>query len=90
MVTSLWWRVDYFTKILTPWKNLWHGPVPVERSLLPDYITPIHPVALYKAARGADSPVLVSGLVYLSLKLAVRLCKCFGVCAKPRPDDRID
>ena len=72
-ITSMWWRVDYWTKLLLPWDRLRAGPISAQRSLLADYLTPIVPKAIYCASRMGDGAVVASGLAYMALKLAVRL-----------------
>lgn len=40
VILSFWRRVDYYYKSVQPWCELWAGPVPADKSLLLDYITP--------------------------------------------------
>ena len=72
-IASMWWRVDYWTKLLLPWDRLRAGPVSAQRSLLADYLSPIVPEAIYRASRTGDGAVVASGLAYMALKFAVRL-----------------
>lgn len=60
VIMSIWGQTTYFCKLLEPWKELKKGPTSPERTLLLDYVSPILPVNLWKAARLKHTTVLIS------------------------------
>ncbi|PIA94427.1 hypothetical protein CB0940_08954 [Cercospora beticola] len=73
IVVSLWRQVDYYCKILQPWKELQRGPATAERSLLLDYIGPINLATLIQALRSMRWPVFCSVAGFTLLKLMALL-----------------
>lgn len=71
LTTSLWRRVDFYCKELTPYHNMRQGPTPAEQSILLDYIDPILPTSFWKAMKYRHWAVIASLTVYLMLKLCV-------------------
>ncbi|GAB7363958.1 hypothetical protein MBLNU230_g4520t1 [Neophaeotheca triangularis] len=69
VVLSFWRQVDYHCKMLQPWHNLRRGPTDADRSLLLDYLSPIHLTSLYRAARYKNGPVVATILGFLILKV---------------------
>ncbi|KAF2116203.1 hypothetical protein BDV96DRAFT_45290 [Lophiotrema nucula] len=72
LLIGLWRQVDYYTKLLQPWKNLQgKTPVSASRSLLLDYVLRFQGLALLEAVRFRESPVVITVLGVIFLKLLV-------------------
>ncbi|KAI9147480.1 hypothetical protein HJFPF1_12505 [Paramyrothecium foliicola] len=52
--------VDYWNKILMPWKELQEGPATAEKTLLLDYVSPILPLGLWRAMKNRHWAVALS------------------------------
>ena len=71
IVASLWFQVDYWCRLLTPWRNLSNGPSPAGRTVLLDYVLASSPSALYAALRAKEWAVVISGIGMISMKVAI-------------------
>ncbi|TQV91943.1 hypothetical protein IF1G_09528 [Cordyceps javanica] len=67
LVAACWRQVDSCIKTLTPWSEMAKFPAAAERSILVDYITPVLPLALYRALNNRHWAVVMSSLVYMLL-----------------------
>jgi hypothetical protein len=68
---SLWGRVDFYCKELTPYSKMRQGSTTADQSILLDYINPILPTSFWKALRYRHWAVVVSIACYAILKLCV-------------------
>ncbi|GAB1731874.1 hypothetical protein NU195Hw_Modified_347t1 [Hortaea werneckii] len=73
IVLSFWRQVDYHCKMMQPWQELRKGPVDAERSLLLDYLSPLHITSLVRAVRHRHYPVIASILGFATLKAIILL-----------------
>jgi Protein of unknown function (DUF3433) len=71
MLYSLWWQVDYWCKVLTPWYRMRKGATPADQSLLRDYLSPNTFSTIWASFKSRDFAVLLSTLGSLLLQLAV-------------------
>ncbi|KAF3762097.1 hypothetical protein M406DRAFT_76212 [Cryphonectria parasitica EP155] len=69
IVGSIWTQIEYWCKVLQPWRELKNRPGPAQRTLLLDYVSPILPNNLCKAVRFRHLPVFLSLLGGLTLKI---------------------
>lgn len=66
VIMSIWNQTTYCCKLLEPWKELKGGPASADKTVLLDYISPILPVNLWKAARfkhGTVSIAIYAGVI---------------------------
>ncbi|KAL9109162.1 MAG: hypothetical protein Q9227_006087 [Pyrenula ochraceoflavens] len=70
-LVTLWRQVDYFSKLLQPWKNMQQGHVAAARSVLLDYVSQFPVISFVDAIRFRDAPVAVSLLGVVVLKLVI-------------------
>ncbi|KAM0706042.1 hypothetical protein Q7P35_007402 [Cladosporium inversicolor] len=73
IILSLWRQVDYHCKLMQPWNELSKGSSDADRSLLLDYLSPIHTTSLFRAIRYRHIPVLASILCFVVLKIVILL-----------------
>ncbi|KAJ0109415.1 hypothetical protein J7T55_000340 [Diaporthe amygdali] len=69
VIMSIWNQTTYCCKLLEPWKELKRGPASPERTVLLDYISPILPVNLWKAARFKHATVAIA--IYAGIMLRI-------------------
>lgn len=69
LATILWRQVDYAIKYLQPWAELSGGPLPADKTVLLDYITPLQAIALWNALRFRHWAVASSIVVFVLIKL---------------------
>lgn len=69
-LTCLWWRVDYWCKVLTPWRRLKGDLQSAQRSVLLDYVSPLLPVSQYYAIKYHDWAPAMTNFTYTILKIA--------------------
>ena len=72
-VVALWRQVDYHCKLMQPWQELANGYVDAERSILLDYLSPIHLTSFVRAVRRRHAPVAASVAGFLILKVIILL-----------------
>lgn len=71
VILSFWRRIDYYYKSSQPWRELWTGPAPAEKSLLLDYISPFQPATLMRAFRNKHWSVFMTILSFFLLKFVI-------------------
>lgn len=71
VVISLWRQVDYHCKMMQPWQELRQGLADADRSLLLDYLSPLHITSFIGAIRCRHTPVAASIAGFAILKLVV-------------------
>lgn len=69
VVTVMWRQVDYAAKYIQPWAELAKGPLPAERTLLLDYITPLQFVALWRALKLKHATVASTISIFALIKV---------------------
>lgn len=72
-VLALWRQVDYHCKLMQPWQELSGGQVDAERSMLLDYLSPMHITSLTKAFGLRHVPVAASIAGFMILKVIILL-----------------
>ncbi|KAK5059867.1 hypothetical protein LTR84_009750 [Exophiala bonariae] len=71
LVAGAWHQVDYQCRMLAPWLSLTTGPKPAANTLLLDYISPIPPIACFRAAQNRDWAAAASSAAGMLLDLAL-------------------
>ena len=71
VVLSFWRQVDYHCKTMQPWQELHKGCADAQRSVLLDYLSPIHITSLIRAVRYRHTPVIASIAGFVILKIVV-------------------
>ncbi|KAK8029539.1 hypothetical protein PG993_010830 [Apiospora rasikravindrae] len=71
LVVSGWQQIEYWCKLLQPWKGLKNGPATASNSVLLDYISPNVFSSLWRAGKLGHISVLVALLGGLILKLVI-------------------
>jgi hypothetical protein len=79
VVAGTWHQVDHYCKVLAPWQSLLQGPKSVDRTMLLDYISPLAPVACFKAMRNRHWAVAAGTAGVLLLDLALVFSTAFLV-----------
>lgn len=69
IVTVLWRQVDYASKYVQPWAELAKGPLPAQRTLLLDYVTPLQLVAFWRALRFRHATIAATVLIFMLTKV---------------------
>lgn len=72
-VLALWRQVDYHCKLIQPWQELTKGHVDAERSMLLDYLSPMHIISFVRAIRYRHAPVAASVAGFMVLKVIILL-----------------
>ena len=72
-VLAFWRQVDYHCKLMQPWQELSKGQVDAERSILLDYLSPMHTTSLVQAVRHRHAPVAASISGFIILKAIILL-----------------
>jgi putative Ca2+/H+ antiporter (TMEM165/GDT1 family) len=73
VIAALWSRVEFQAKQYAPWQAMQEGPTEASQSVLLDYLSPMQPVALFKAFRNRNLVVFSSISCSLFLSLALVL-----------------
>ncbi|KAH6972861.1 hypothetical protein BKA56DRAFT_555774 [Ilyonectria sp. MPI-CAGE-AT-0026] len=81
VILSFWRRVDYYYKSLQPWRELWAGPVPADKSLLLDYITPFQGTSMIRAIKNGHYAVAATIFSFFLLKLIILVSTALFVVA---------
>jgi hypothetical protein len=79
VVAALWSRVEFQAKQYAPWQAMQEGPTEASQSVLLDYVSPMQPVALFKAFRNRN--LVVSSAISYSLLLSLALVLSTGLFA---------
>jgi hypothetical protein len=79
VVAALWSRVEFQAKQYAPWQAMQEGPTEASQSVLLDYVSPMQPVALFKAFRNRN--LVVSSAISYSLLLSFALVLSTGLFA---------
>lgn len=77
LVAAFWGQVEYRVKQLMPWKSITKGPVPAEKVLLTDYVSPWNVSALITSLKAKHIVVTLSIAGSLLLKLAIIFSAAF-------------
>lgn len=72
-VLALWRQVDYHCKLMQPWQELKKGQADAERSMLLDYLSPMHFMSFVRAVRYRHAPVAASIAGFIVLKVIILL-----------------
>ncbi|KAH8686259.1 hypothetical protein BGZ61DRAFT_313724, partial [Ilyonectria robusta] len=81
VILSFWRRVDYYYKSLQPWRELWARPVPADKSLLLDYITPFQGTSMIRAIQNGHYAVAATISSFFLLKLIILVSTTLFVVA---------
>lgn len=73
VVAALWARVEFQAKQYAPWQEMQQGPSEATQSVLLDYISPMQPIALFKAFKYRNLVVFSAISCSLLLSLAIVL-----------------
>lgn len=71
LITAIWARVEYQTKLIAPWKRLKAGCAKPQQTLLLDYMSDFQPLAVFRALRGRDWEVAITCANSLLLKILI-------------------
>ncbi|KAI1739553.1 hypothetical protein F4680DRAFT_466377 [Xylaria scruposa] len=71
LLLSIWRQVDYHSKLTQPWREMFSTYSSPQRSILLDYVSPMHLISLYKSFRQRQYPVVVSVSGFIMIKLAI-------------------
>jgi hypothetical protein len=72
-VLAFWRQVDYYCKLMQPWQELRKGQVDAERSILLNYLSPMHTTSLVQAVRHRHAPIAASISGFIVLKANILL-----------------
>lgn len=68
---SLWRRLDYYSNLREPWRELLAGPCPAKKSILLDYIPPFQIVSLIQSIKNRHYTVAAAITGFFLLKLII-------------------
>ncbi|KAK7921658.1 hypothetical protein PG985_009680 [Apiospora marii] len=71
VVAAMWTRVEYQSKLITPWIRLSQPGTPVSQTLLRDYISPFSGLAFFTSLRSRDFMVSITIAVGLAIKAII-------------------
>ncbi|KAL3424093.1 hypothetical protein PVAG01_03374 [Phlyctema vagabunda] len=73
LVASFWYRIEFQTKMITPWARIFNRSDKASTSLLQDYLSSSPPTLLRHAVKNRDCAVLATATVSLLMKLLIVL-----------------
>ncbi|KAF9889638.1 hypothetical protein FE257_007146 [Aspergillus nanangensis] len=71
VVAAVWSRVEFQARQRAPWQAMHAGPTAASQSVLLDYISPLQPVALWKACKNRHFAVVAAVACSMLLRLIV-------------------
>ncbi|KUJ07725.1 uncharacterized protein LY89DRAFT_789416 [Mollisia scopiformis] len=72
LIGALWARIEYQSKVTSPWYRMTKGPAKADQSLLLDYLSMMQPVSVVKAIRNGDYAVaaIISTSILIKIIIA--------------------